>query len=336
MYEFYYGLTTRPFQLNPDPAFYFASKQHQKAKAYLEYGLSLGEGFVVITGEVGAGKTTVLRGVLESLDSAKVNLGHLVTTQLDAQDTLRMVAAAFGVDATASTKAQLLMSIEAYLTQEAMQGKRCLLVVDEAQNLAPAAVEELRMLSNYQLGTKALLQTFLVGQPQLRTMIQRPEMEQLRQRVVATCHLGPMDMSDSLRYVGHRLHCAGAVDVPSFEADALAAIHRAGGGIPRRINSICDRLLLWGYLNDRKTFVVGDVEEVSQEMLIDLRSGSSADDVPVGMSMAAAAENDPGLRDELRQIERSVMRIERTVLDTLAIVNKLAERLEKQPEMREP
>jgi hypothetical protein len=149
MYESFYGLTSKPFQLNPDPSFYFASKQHRRAMAYLEYGLNQNEGFIVVTGEVGAGKTTIVRGLLNDLDSEKVVAAQLVSTQLDAEDILRMVAAAFGVGARNMGKSELLLALEAYLVDVTRQGRRCLLIVDEAQNLTPRAVEELRMLSNF-------------------------------------------------------------------------------------------------------------------------------------------------------------------------------------------
>ena len=266
MYEAFYGLTGKPFQLNPDPSFYFGSKQHRRAKAYLEYGVQRNEGFIVITGEVGAGKTTIVRGLLESLDSNSVVAANLVSTQLDAEDTLRMVGAAFGVSVRDISKSDLLMSIEAFLVTQITQGKRCLLVVDEAQNLTPRAVEELRMLSNFQFGKQALLQTFLVGQPEFREILQSPNMQQLRQRVTATCHIGPMDVEETRGYIEHRLKCVGSIGKPSFDADAFAAIHKASGGIPRRINSISDRLLLLGFLGEKYHFSADDVDEVVTEI----------------------------------------------------------------------
>jgi len=266
MYEAFYGLSGKPFQLNPDPSFYFGSKQHRRAKAYLEYGVQRSEGFIVITGEVGAGKTTIVRGLLASLDPHKVVSAHLVTTQLDAEDTLRLVGAAFGVRVKDVSKADVLMSLEAYLVSQVSQGKRCLLIVDEAQNLTPRAVEELRMLSNYQFGQQALLQTFLVGQPEFRDILQSPTMQQLRQRVTATCHIGPLDAQETHGYIEHRLHCAGATGRPTFKPAAFEAIHLASGGIPRRINLICDRLLLLGFLGEKEEFGLDDVNEVVGEM----------------------------------------------------------------------
>lgn len=274
MYENFYGLTTKPFQLNPDPSFYFASKQHRRAKAYLEYGVLRNEGFIIITGEVGAGKTTIVRSLLDSLDANKVVSGNLVTTQLDAEDTLRMVGAAFGVRIIDSSKANILMTLEAFFVSQTSLGKRCLLIVDEAQNLTPRAVEELRMLSNFQFGNQSLLQSFLIGQPEFREILQGPGMQQLRQRVIAACHIGPMDLEETQGYIEHRLKCAGWTARPTFNPEAYELIFEASGGIPRRINLICDRLLLLGFLENKDNFLSADVKSVAQEILIE--SGHSA------------------------------------------------------------
>ncbi|WP_295957133.1 XrtA/PEP-CTERM system-associated ATPase [Rhodoferax sp.] len=267
MYENFYGLTTKPFQLNPDPLFYFASKQHRRAKAYLEYGVLRNEGFIIITGEVGAGKTTIVRSLLDSLDADKVVAGNLVTTQLDAEDTLRMVGAAFGVRTKDSSKADILLALEAFFVSQTSLGKRCLLIIDEAQNLTPRAVEELRMLSNFQFGKQSLLQSFLIGQPEFRDILQNPNMQQLRQRVIAACHIGPMDLEETQGYIEHRLKCAGWTERPYFSATAFESIFDASGGIPRRINLICDRLLLLGFLENKNKFEEIDVKNVANEIL---------------------------------------------------------------------
>ena len=354
MYEAFYGLTGKPFQLNPDPSFYFGSKQHRRAKAYLEYGVQRNEGFIVITGEVGAGKTTIVRGLLESLDANAVVAANLVSTQLDAEDTLRMVGAAFGVGIKDLSKSDLLMSLEAFLVTQISQGKRCLLIVDEAQNLTPRAVEELRMLSNFQFGKQALLQTFLVGQPEFREILQNPNMQQLRQRVTATCHIGPMDRDETRGYIEHRLKCVGSQGQPSFDNDAFDAIHKASGGIPRRINSICDRLLLLGFLGEKINICVADVNEVVNEMHEE--SGGSTYPTLVtpdaGWSPAEKRNADPSYDielsslqldhdmldgvsrkiedlgaerhgDRLMRLERSLLRLERVNLEILTMLQKL-------------
>ncbi len=265
MYEAYYGFSTKPFQLNPDPSFYFDSRQHRRAMSFLEYGLHQNEGFIVVTGEIGAGKTTLVRSLLAKLDPDKVVAINLVSTQLDAEDTLRMVAAAFGIRTKDIDKSQLLLSLEAFLTANARDGKRCLLIVDEAQNLTARAVEELRMLSNFQLDTHALLQSFLVGQPEFREMLESADMQQLRQRVIAACHIGSMDLAETQGYIEHRLKCVGWSNSPEFLPGAFMAIFEASGGVPRRINSICDRLLLSGLLEDKRVFSRENVEEIAHE-----------------------------------------------------------------------
>src|SRR5215210_3812058 len=192
MFEPFFKFSAQPFQLSPDPAFFYGSRGHKRAFAYLQYGLYQGEGFITLTGEVGAGKTTLIRNLLQQLDSEKVVAAQLVSTQLDADSVLRAVATAFGLAVHESDKARVLSQLEAYFVSLVPQNQRALLLVDEAQNLPPQAVEELRMLSNFQLENKALLQSFLVGQPQLRQLMRSPGMQQLRQRVIASYHLGPL------------------------------------------------------------------------------------------------------------------------------------------------
>src|SRR5437868_11127858 len=266
MYEVFYGLTGKPFQLNPDPAFYFGSRGHKRAFAYLQYGLYQSEGFIVITGEIGAGKTTIVRSLFEQIDRDKLIAAQLVSTQLDADDMLRAVGAAFGLPVRAVGKAVLLASLEAFLCQTALDKKRALLVVDEAQNLTPKAIEELRMLSNFQLGDQALLQSFLIGQPELRKMMQSPQMQQLRQRVIASYHLGPLDRQETQAYIEHRLHHVGWKDDPRFEPPCFDLIHTWSGGIPRRINTLCNRLMLAGFLGEKHLLESSDVHSIAREI----------------------------------------------------------------------
>jgi type II secretory pathway predicted ATPase ExeA len=233
-----------------------------------------------------------VRGLLEALDADKVIAANLVTTQLDAEDTLRMVGAAFGVRVKDVSKSDLLMALEAFLVNHTSQGKRCLLIVDEAQNLTHRAVEELRMLSNFQYGQQALLQTFLIGQPEFRAILQSPSMQQLRQRVTATCHIGPLDVAETQGYIEHRLKCAGATpERPSFDAAAFEAIFKATNGIPRRINLVCDRLLLSGYLASKDAFGIDEVNEVVSEI----------NDESISSTKPAALPEGPGWTDSFIQ-----------------------------------
>ncbi len=363
MYESFYGLNNKPFQLNPDPSFYFGSKQHRRAKAYLDYGVSRNEGFIVITGEIGAGKTTLLRALIDGLHGSNVVVGHLVTTQLGAEDTLRMVGASFGFKVKDVPKSELLITLEAFLISQTSKGKRCLLIVDEAQNLTPRAVEELRMLSNFQFGNQALMQSFLVGQPEFREILQRPEMEQFRQRVAATCHIGPLDLDETQHYIEHRLKCAGSTGKPSFEPAAFEAVFKSSGGIPRRINSICDRLLLAGFLANKVHLEVADVNEVVQEFAQEAevpqrRVVVAAEPVAGELSAAGPTTSVAGLDvdlnklqldpaaagtmsrqlgrlateqrgDQLQRVERGLLRLERTNLQLLAMLQQLVSAVKK-------
>jgi putative secretion ATPase (PEP-CTERM system associated) len=265
MYETYYKLRGKPFSLSPDPHFFYASKGHRRAMSYLEYGVHQGEGFIVITGEVGAGKTTLVRNLFGHLDAAKVIGAQLVSTQLDDDDTLRMVIASFGLPSEGS-KAALLRRLEASLVECHEQGKRALLVVDEAQNLSLRGLEELRMLSNFQISNRPLLQTFLVGQPEFRLSMQSPGMTQLRQRVIAAYHLGPLDLKETHAYIEHRLLTVGWQHDPSIDNEAIGEIYTATRGIPRMINTLCDRLMLMGSIDERHAFGRRQVREVLDDI----------------------------------------------------------------------
>lgn len=247
MYDQFYGLSGRPFQLTPDPQFYFESTTHRKALSYLGYGLAQGEGFIVITGEVGAGKSTLVSHLMQSVDKARLTAATIVTSQLDGLDMVHMAAESFGIDTRGLDKASTLKSIENFLHAEARTGRRCLLIVDEAQNLSVDALEELRMLSNFQLGSSALLQIFLLGQPEFRDLVRdAAELEQLRQRVIATHHLEPMEADEVEPYIIHRLTRAGWTGRPQVTADAFAALYAETGGVPRKLNTLMNRVMLMG------------------------------------------------------------------------------------------
>ncbi len=266
MYESYFGLSGAPFLLNPDPSFFFDSRGHSSALSYLKFGLYQAEGFIVVTGDIGAGKTTLVRTLLSDIDNDKVVAAQLVSTQLEAGDLLRSTITAFGIPPKGQTKAELIATLEAYLTLLATQNKRAVLIVDEAQNLSRDAIEELRMLSNFQFGNQALLQSFLIGQPELRDMLLSRSLEQLRQRVIASYHLGPMDRDETRRYIEHRLKKVGWHDHPHFDEDAFDEIFQWTSGIPRRINLLCNRLLLATYLAEGKDITSTDVARIAMEI----------------------------------------------------------------------
>lgn len=266
MFESHFGFSAAPFQLSPDPSFYFESRGHGQALSYLKYGVYQREGFIVVTGEVGSGKTTLVRTLLEGLDSSEVVAAQVVNTQLDSHDLLQAICTAFGVQMNETSKARMIATLEAFFTALAAGGRRALLVIDEAQNLGLKEIEELRMLSNLQLGSHALLQSFLVGQPELRQMLRSSAMEQLRQRVIASCHLGPLGAGETRAYVEHRLRRVGWAGCPAIGDAAFAGIHAASGGIPRRINLLCTRMLLAAWLQGRSDIGADDVAAAAADI----------------------------------------------------------------------
>lgn len=276
MYTEYYRLSGEPFLLTPDHRFYFESSVHSQAMAHLTYGLNRGEGFIVITGEIGAGKTTLVKHLCASIDARKITVAHVVTTQLDGFDLLRMVGAAFGLESQpAESKSSILLRLQSFFEAVFGSQSRALLIVDEAQNLPVGALEELRMLSNFQIDNVAPFQSFLVGQPQFRSVLKSPDLEQLRQRVIATYHLGPMGRQECGEYLMHRLQQVGWNSDPSFDEDAIDAIFTHSGGIPRRINTLCNRLLLFGFLDELHHIAGGDVQRVIADF--DAENGHDAD-----------------------------------------------------------
>jgi putative secretion ATPase (PEP-CTERM system associated) len=265
MYESFFGLSDKPFKLSPDPKFFFASPHHDRAVSYLRYGLSQGEGFIVVTGPIGTGKTTIARSLLASVDDSIV-AAQIATTKLAPDELVRLVAAQFNIDVEGLNKAEILKRFEQYLLTLNQQGKRALLVVDEAQNLPAETVEELRMLSNFQLNDKPLFQSFLLGQEELKPIIELPEMEQFRQRIIASCHLKPFDAEQTQGYIIHRLKQVGWQDNPKLEDDIFEQIADFTKGIPRKINIFADRLFLYAFLEDLHTITQADVAAVIEEM----------------------------------------------------------------------
>jgi putative secretion ATPase (PEP-CTERM system associated) len=333
MYEAFYKLAGKPFQLNPDPSFYFASRGHKRAMSYLEYGLHQGEGFIVITGEIGAGKTTLVKNLFRRVDPNSYVAAQLVSTQLDADDTLRLIAAAFGLKHEEQSRAILLKRLEEYLSSVARQGRRALLVVDEAQNLTPRAVEELRMLSNFQIGEKSLLQSFLLGQPEFRYTLQGEGMQQLRQRIIASYHLGPMDLAETRSYIEHRMKTVGWQGDPSFSEDCFQPIYDYTGGIPRRINTLCDRVLLFGYLEDRHEIDAATIDAVIGDLRGEMPTLAANDS---GSQRIAARKSGQGDERMLEQLDRRVSKMERSIVNILKLSRELLTLAqEKHPEKRE-
>ena len=271
MYEAFYGLSADPFRLSPDHRYCFYHPSYKKARAYMRYSLTRAEGFVMVTGRPGTGKTTLINDLLASLDTTEVSVARLATTQLQGEDFLRAVGYAFGIDSQGLDQATLLRDIERYLQTLHQGGRSALLVVDEAQDLRPSALTELRLLANIQCGSELLMQAFLIGQEQLAPLMGRAEMEQFRQRIIAACHLQPLTLTEVRSYVEHRVNCAGWKGDPSIEGRAFHHIHRFSQGIPRQVNMVCSRLFLHGCVEELHRITAEDalsvIEELNRECL---------------------------------------------------------------------
>ncbi len=272
MYESYFGLSGKPFKLSPDPQFFYGSPHHSKAISYLRYGLELGEGFIVITGPIGTGKTTIARSLLASLDDS-ITAIQISTTRLNPEALVTMVAANFGLQVEGLGKADTLRRLESFLNNLHRQGRRALLVIDEAQNLSSETIEELRMLSNFQVDDKPLIQSFLLGQEELKPIIELPEMEQFRQRVIASCHLKPFNEEETKSYILHRLKVVNWNNNPELNDDIFKLIARYTRGVPRKINIFMDRLFLFAFLENINSLNIEHIESVMQEMGAELSGG---------------------------------------------------------------
>ena len=266
MYEDFYGLKTDPFRLSSDHRFSFSHASYSRARASVQYALLRAEGFVMITGGPGTGKTTLIHDLMDDLPGNQFIVGYLASSQLGAEDLLRMTAHAFGVDSAGPKKAQILMRLMEFFSQQYRLGLHALLIIDDAQDLATAAMEELRLLNNLQQAGQQLLQIVLLGQEELRSLLRRPEMEQVHQRLVAAWHLEPLSPEETVGYVRHRLETAGWTGDPAIEPGVLPVVHAFSKGVPRRINLICSRLLLHGFMEQSHTITQTDAEIVAHDL----------------------------------------------------------------------
>ena len=300
MFHSFYNLSGQPFLLTPDARFFYGSSEHSRAISHLVYGLAQQEGFIVVTGEVGSGKTTLTEQLWSQLDRNTYVISRVVTTQVSGDDLLRLAIANFGLGETQGTdKATLLRRFELMVGEHHKHGRRCLLVVDEVQNLSLAAMEELRMMSNITVDGKASVQTILLGQPQFRPILASKDWEQLRQRVLASYHLGPLSDAETRLYIEHRLRTVGWRDDPVWEDAAFVAIHRHTGGVPRRINTLCSRLLLLGALEETHTITGVMVNETAEELDRDLGAGLE----PMPFTPLTGADRE-GLVRRIEMLER--------------------------------
>lgn len=266
MYERHYGLRERPFSLTPDPAYLYPSRVHKEALSHLRFGIEGQAGFIVVTGEIGCGKTTMLQTVLRSLDR-KTSIARLMNTMLDARDLIEAIMLDFGLEPReGSSKPFLLRELARFLVDQRNAGRLSLLVIDEAQNLSITALEEVRMLSNLETEKSKLIHIVLVGQPNLRDLLARPELEQLRQRVTVSYHLEPLKADDTYAYINHRLKHASVGAPLTFTRDVTDIVHQHSRGVARMINVIADAILLFGYGADKHLIDAALAQEVVAEL----------------------------------------------------------------------
>jgi putative secretion ATPase (PEP-CTERM system associated) len=333
MYERFYNLRQRPFSLSPDPDYLYPSRVHKEALGYLRYGIEGRAGFVVITGEIGCGKTTLLQTVLRGLDR-HTSVSRIVNTMLDARELVEAVMLDFGLDpGVGRSKPHLLHDLARYLVAQRTAGRLTLLVIDEAQNLSPPALEEVRMLSNLETEKSKLIQIVLVGQPSLRDVLARPELEQLRQRITVSYHLLALDAAETAAYVNHRLRRA-AIGAPlEFSRDITDLIHRHSRGVPRMINVIADAMLLFGYGEERRVIDVDLAANAIDELIATgvlggappsgtVRAAAAPDPRRTGNETAAgpdglAEQRAATRRDDLAERERRLAERERELAEAL-------------------
>ena len=275
MYEAFYGLREKPFNLTPDPRFLFLSDKHKEAFAHLLYGIKYRSGFVEITGDIGTGKTTICRTLLRQIDP-KTEVAFIFNPGLSEIELLKSINEDFGIASKGTTKKELIDELNTYLVTQRSKGKNAVLVIDEAQNLAPEVLEQVRLLSNLETETEKLLQIILLGQPELRALLSLPELRQLDQRITARYHLKPLDERESVQYIAHRLKKAGAGDTIKFTRGALKRIFAFSGGTPRLINAVCDRALLIGYNEETKRINKKIIQKAEREIRGDLKVGKKA------------------------------------------------------------
>ncbi len=301
MYEEYFGLNTKPFELVPNPDFLYLSKAHKKALIYLDYGIQEGVGFVLLTGEVGSGKTTIIRNILKKI-KGKYTVAKVFNTKVSSEQLFSMINDDFGLETKGKDKVTLIKELNEFLIDRYANNNQSILIIDEAQNLSEDLLEEIRMLSNLETDSQKLLQIILVGQPELRKTLSKAELRQLRQRISISCHLHSLTKEETEEYILHRLEVAGNRNAVNFEERVFELIYNYSRGIPRLINIICDFLLLSAFVEETNTISEKMAAEVIGEL--DLENQYWKD------SNAAVKENSTYTHSELHELEDRVSHLE--------------------------
>lgn len=296
MYTEFFGLSAKPFELVPNPRFLYPSQVHQKVLNHLQYGLAEGVGFILFTGEVGSGKTTILRDLIRTVKST-APVSVIFNTRIDGLQLLAMINEDFGLETVGKDKQGLLRDLNDFLIESLGLGMRPIIIIDEAQNLTAEALEEVRLLSNLESDSAKLVQVVLVGQPELREMIAAPALLQLRQRIVVKCHLNPLGREELEKYILHRLEVAGHDGSIRFEPEVFDSIYQFSNGVPRLINLLCDYLLLAAFTEESRLLTAVMCREVAHELAWDLPGESPTADA--GSEDKPAADRSNKLVKEL-------------------------------------
>jgi len=335
MFEAFYKLSTNPFRLTPDPKFCFRHPSHNQAYAYLQYALRLGEGFIMVTGRPGIGKTTLVEVFLTEIEHSEVVAARIASANVEAADLLRVVAYTYGIDVMGLDKATILLYLEQFFIRQTRSGRRVLLIIDEAQGLPHSALEELRLLADLQKDSRPLLQLFLVGQEKLRDLMREPDMEQFQQRVIGACHLEPLELTETRSYMEHRLRTAGWKGDPELTGAAVLSLYQYSKGVPRHVNKICTRLLLHGMLEEKHELHKADVLNVAEELRAEQLAPMELDEtVPTD-----AAEAAPVLESDSLSIADLALRASQQDLDehpATAVVPEVANQVDAALSAQDP
>jgi general secretion pathway protein A len=307
MYKKFFGLREAPFNMNPDPRFLFPTQHAEEALACLTYGIQNLKGFILLTGEVGTGKTTLLNKLLEWLRSARVATAFVFNSRLNPLQFLDFMMADFGISCDSGQKSRILWGLNQWLLERYRAGQIAVLIVDEAQNLSAQVLEEIRLLTNLETSTEKLLQIVLSGQPELEEKLKQPHLRQLRQRITLRCKTHPLTLEETPGYIAERLRIAGGDGQPLFTSEAVESLYRYARGIPRVINLLCEHALISAYVDQQKPVAASTIDRVAQEFELHEIEPTTPTPAVVGAAedsrLIEAVQNLATLMDRLRRSE---------------------------------
>lgn len=322
MYTDYFGLSAKPFELLPNPKFLYLSKGHRKALSYLQYGVQEHAGFTLLTGEVGSGKTTLLRDIINRIGE-DTTLAMVFNTRVDGRQLIALINEDFGLQTEGKDKVQLITELNDFLLEESTANRHPIIIIDEAQNLSSEALEEIRLLSNLEADNFKLVQIILVGQPELKQMIAKPSLRQLRQRISISCHLNPLNREESEEYVYHRLATVGSRDCVTFLDGVFDMIYKFSGGIPRLINLMCDFLLLSAFVEETREIDLELVRDAVNELSFE-ESRMQQVSFDADRTVPPRVQSTPSLDDRLARIEENYAKLNASRSEKEAILERLS------------